>query len=121
MRNSDMMAAGLAAGASRAISGSGAPDYAVTATGSTSQANSYEIRSALTTVTAGGANTGVRLPDDAEAGDEFWILNDKGSTLFVYPPTGGAINGGTANAKVDLADNTGAHYKALTGGNYMAA
>jgi hypothetical protein len=121
MRNRNMMAAGMAAGAAKAISGGGNAEYGVTATGSTSQANSYGIKAAITTVTGGGANTGVRLPSNAETGDEFWILNDKGSTLFVYPPSGGAISGGTADAKVDLTDNTAAVYKALPGGNFMAA
>lgn len=121
MRNSTMMATGLQAETAKAVSGGGDTDFGVTATGSTSQANSYAIKAGITTVTGGGANTGVRLPSNAETGDEFWILNDKGSTLFVYPPTGGTISGGSANAKVDLADNTGACYKALTSGNFMAA
>jgi hypothetical protein len=73
----------------------------LTATGSTSQANSLLITDAINNVTAGAAATGVRLPS-GEAGDSMVIGNSKTDTLFVYPPVGGKINGGTTDAKIDV-------------------
>lgn len=73
----------------------------VTAAGSSSQANSTLITASINNVTSGGANTGVRLPA-GQAGDVVYISNSKTETLFVYPPTGGALSGNTADAKVDI-------------------
>jgi hypothetical protein len=80
-------------------------DDNVTATGSTSQANSYAVTKAWTVVTTTAANTGVRLP--VAPGQVFAVHNTGASTLFVYPPVGAAINGGSTNAKVDLVTGVG--------------
>lgn len=74
----------------------------LTAAGSSSQANSLAIYGAHNVVTTTGANTGVRLPS-GNAGDVMTVTNLGASTLFVYPPVGGAISGGSGNAKKDLA------------------
>lgn len=73
----------------------------LTSTGSSSQANSLAVYAAHNVVTTTGANTGVRLPSGS-AGDWMTITNLGASTLFVYPPVGGAISGGSTNAKKDL-------------------
>lgn len=88
-------------------------DNTVTATGSTSQANSYLIRAPFTVVTTTGANSGVRLPATLSAGDECYIANNGASTLFVYPPVGGKLNAGTTDAKVDVATLKGALVKCI--------
>lgn len=93
-------------------------DNTVTATGSSSQANSYAITKAFTVVTTTAANTGVRLPSFLTAGDEGVIQNNGASTLFVYPPVGGVINGGSANAKVDVATLKGARFKCIDALNF---
>lgn len=87
----------------------------LSATGSTSQANSLAIFSELNVVTTTGANTGVRLPSTLAAGDSMFIQNNGASTLFIYPPVGGILNGGSANAKVDCATLKGAWCVCLNG------
>lgn len=92
--------AGLPGGSARELVGR--VTLAITATGSTSQANSKLIEQPHNVVTAGAAATGVRLPGGLGAGDWGTIQNNNTETLFVYPPVGGAINGGSDNAKVDV-------------------
>lgn len=93
-------------------------DNTVTATGSTSQANSYAIIKSFTVFTTTAANTGARLPAILSAGDQGYIQNNGASTLFCYPPVGGVINGGSANAKVDIATLKGATFKSIDGLNF---
>jgi hypothetical protein len=104
----DLTGTGNSGGAAIAICG--AVDNTVTATGSTSQANSYGISKPTTIFTTVGANSGARLPSFLTAGDSGRIQNNGASTLFVYPPVGGAINGGTTDAKVDVATLKGADF-----------
>ncbi len=73
-------------------------DVGVTATGSSSQANSYLIQYSNT--------FGVRMPTGASPGDSFFIYNGGASTMHIYPPVGGAINGGSTNAAYDIATLT---------------
>jgi hypothetical protein len=103
-----MMGSGCSGGEARNIAGD--VETGVVATGSTSQANSYLISRPGTVVATTGANTGVRLPSNLSAGDSGWIANDGASTLFVYPPVGGILNGGSSNAKVDVATLKGATF-----------
>ena len=109
----NLMGSGVSAGEAKAISGRVVTG--LTATGSTSQANSLAIYSDLNVVTTTAANTGVRLPANLSAGDEIAIQNNGASTLFIYPPVGGIINGGSANAKVDAATLKGAIAKCING------
>lgn len=109
-----MMGAGLSGAAAVAI-GTGSIETGKTATGSTSQANSYAIVADSTEFTTVGANTGARLPAVAEVGSQILIFNGGASTLFLYPETGGIINNGSANAKVDVAAGKGALCARLTG------
>lgn len=96
----NLMGSGLSAGTAKSIAGRLVTG--LTSTGSTSQANSLAVYSEINVVTTTGANTGVRLPS-LSAGDTMMIVNLGASTLFVYPPVGGALNGGSANAKIDVA------------------
>lgn len=81
-------------------------DVGVTATGSNSQANSYAISMSNTFVGTAAANSGVRLPTGASPGDSFFIYNGGASTMHIYPPVGGAINGGSVDAAYDIATLT---------------
>lgn len=60
---------------------------AVTATSSSTLATAVELAAGINRVT--GAD-GVRLPN-CEAGGSVIVVNDTGSTIKVWPPTGGAI------------------------------
>lgn len=114
-------AGGFAATTARIMTGGEDRDLNVTATGASSQANSYGIRATMTLVSAGGANTGVRLPVGANAlapGDEIDIYNIKGSTLLLYPEVGGNINNAGADTSVNIANNTRGVLKCWTPGVY---
>lgn len=75
----------------------------LTATGSTSQANSYAIGAEITQFATTAANTGARLPSNASTGDSFLVVNFGASTLLLYPPSGGKLNNGSADASVNVA------------------
>lgn len=101
MQKSKLIGSGLAGLATQNIGGT--VDSAVTATGSTSQANSYAINADYTEVTTTAANTGVRLPANTTPGDSFTIYNIGASTLFLYPASGESINAIAADSKYDVA------------------
>jgi hypothetical protein len=68
-------------GATAAISGAG-----------TTYADAYQLPALDTIMLTGGAgNSGVKLAAGSP-GDSVFIYNKSGQTIFVYPPTGAAIN-----------------------------
>jgi len=73
-----------------------------TATGSSSQANSFAIVNDITIFTTAPSNSGARLPSTAGPGDSFVIANYDANTMIIYPPVGGILNGGSLNAGVNL-------------------
>lgn len=60
---------------------------AVTATSSSTLATAVELKAGVNRVTG---SDGVRLPS-VSAGESVMVINDTGSTIKVWPPTGGAI------------------------------
>lgn len=114
-------AGGFAALVARILTGGEDRDLGVTALGTSSQANSYGLKATMTTVTGGGANTGVRLPTGItklSAGDEIDVYNTKGSALLVYPEVGGNINAAGVDTAVSVANNTRAIIKCWSPGVY---
>lgn len=109
----NLLGSGAAAGLAKAIAGRVVTG--LTATGSTSQANSLAVYSEINIVTTTAANTGVRLPSNLSAGDSIYVGNNGASTLFCYPPVGGILNGGSANAKIDIATLKGATCYCING------
>lgn len=85
-------------------------------------ATATALTGAINVVTAatGTSADGVRLPAGRAAGDELVIINTTAVALDVFPPAGGAINGGTADAAKALAANMGGLYVSLGGGNWGA-
>lgn len=73
-----------------------------TASGSSSQANSFAIVNDITIFTVAASNSGARLPSTAGPGDSFTIANYDANTMVIFPPVGGIINGGSLNASVNL-------------------
>lgn len=109
----NLMGSGLVAEAAKSIAGRVVTG--LTAAGSSSQANSLGIYSEINVVTTTAANAGVRLPANLSAGDSIVIANNGANTLFVYPPVGGILNGGSANAKLDVATLKGAICHCING------
>lgn len=103
-RVSTLVGAGVPPSAAQGMVGFN--DIGVTAAGTNSQANSYAIQYSNTFVSTAAANSGVRLPTGASPGDSFFIYNGGASTMHIYPPVGGAINGGTTNGAYDIATLT---------------
>lgn len=81
----ELVGVGIAPLAARTIVGGTVA--AVTATSSSTQATAVELAAGINRIT--GAD-GVRLPA-ANPGDSLMCINDTGSTIKVWPPTGGAI------------------------------
>lgn len=73
-----------------------------TASGSSSQANSFAIANDITIFTTAASNSGARLPSTSGPGDNFIIANGDTNTMIIYPPVGGKLNFGTTNAGVNL-------------------
>jgi hypothetical protein len=68
-------------------------------------------------VTGADATKGVRL-QPAAIGSQQEVYNDSASVLKVYPPTGGKLNGGTANVAVSVAANTLVLLRNIDGTNW---
>lgn len=69
-------------------------------------------------VTGADSTKGVRLPA-ARPGTMVVVYNAaSGQTLAVYPPSGGTVNGGSANAAVTLAALTPAVFVATSNTNW---
>jgi hypothetical protein len=86
----------------------------VSAAGAT-QATATALAAAFNVVTTCvlGAD-GVLISSSAEPGDDVTVSNATSVTLYAYPPSGGAINGGTTNAPVAIAPNRAAIFKYVT-------
>lgn len=87
-----LMGAGFSAGQASAIGGI---YTAFTASGS-SQSDAQSIGASRAFVSGGDGSKGVILT--GQQGDSIIIYNDSSSNLLVYPPSGSAINDGSANA-----------------------
>lgn len=92
-----MMRAGMATLLASTILGGSDQDLAVTAAGTTSQANSYALKSGLTTIATCAINNGVVLPTDCSNGDSFVVCNKGANQCLLYPPSGGQLNGQAAD------------------------
>lgn len=91
----------------------------LTATG-TNQATAFLLtNSADHEFTTVAASTGAILPAGTLP-SEISVFNGGASTLAVYPPVGGSINAGTANASVSLAAGSGLTYWASTSSNWYS-
>lgn len=93
-------------------------DNNLTATGTT-QATALLVSNDINVLTTTAASTGVILRSDLSAGDTQEVVNYGAQTLTVYPPVGGKINNGSANAGVSVATNTSALYTSIDGLNFF--
>jgi len=96
----DLMGVGFADKQAQLV---GAPaTTAVTAAGTTSaDATVLGTQTKMVTGTFTGAD-GIRLPTNMKLNDPYWVFNSSGSTGLVYPPTGGALNGGSTDAGLSM-------------------
>lgn len=99
----------------------GGHELAVAAAGN-SQATATALTGAVNVVTSATATSadGVVLPSDFAAGDMLLVVNTTAVALDVFPPSGGAINGASADAAKALAANMSGLYVSLGSGNWGA-
>lgn len=102
--------------------GSIEPTFAtVAAAGSNSQANSTAITRPITVVTTVSSTArGVRLPTPANVGAYYTVYNGSGTTMNVYPATGGKIGTAATNAALTIATNKGQRFWAQTATQWRA-
>jgi len=98
----------------------GVPDTGLTATGSSSQANSYAITADVSVFTTAAGNSGARLPAGVNPGDSFVITNGDSNTMLIYPPVGYKVNFGSTNAAASLTTLKSALCISYDGNNYIA-
>lgn len=91
----------------------------LTATGS-NQGNALALPSDFNVFTTVGASTGAILPNSLP-GDWITVVNHGASTLSVYPPTGGKIANGSANAAFSVAATKTAQFQAISTTDYAAS
>lgn len=95
----------------------------LTATGST-QGTALAVPSDFCVFSTVAASTGAILPatgPQCNPGDSFIVVNHGANTLSVYPPTGGKIANGSANAAFSVAANKTASFLSLGSGNFAAS
>lgn len=91
----------------------GVANAGAVALGST-QGTAYQISACTTRFGTVAASTGAVLPIGAPS-DDYAIANFGANTLNVYPPLGGSINNGTANAAITIAANGAAFLVCMDG------
>lgn len=80
------------------------PTSAVTGVG-TSQSGSAALTGAFNVVTTSAGQTAVQLPASYPAYTPLIVRVTSATAGLVFPPTGGTINGGSANASLSVAQN----------------
>lgn len=99
-RKADLVRSGMHATTADAVVGSVATG--LTAAGS-AHTDALALAADINVVGTTAASTGVKLMTKLSLGDEVVVVNLGANALAVYPPTGGTINGGSANAALSVA------------------
>jgi hypothetical protein len=60
-------------------------------------------------ITTAAASTGAILPSTLSIGDQMVVVNGGANSITLFPPVGGKLNNGTANAGLAVAANKAAH------------
>jgi hypothetical protein len=103
-------------------SATGILSNSLTAAGN-SQGTALAAPSDFMVFTTVSASTGVILPANpgAQPGDYYTIVNHGAQTLSVYPPSGGKIANGSANAAFSVLSTKTAFLVCIDGTNWAAA
>lgn len=71
----------------------------------TLQSDATQLSKTVNLISTGSLNQGVKLPT-AVAGRTVVVINQSGATLKLWPGTGASIDGGSANASINIATAT---------------
>lgn len=85
---------------------------------SQSGAKNITVNSALLT-TSGGATAFV-MPTTWEVGDDVTVFNTSATAALIFPQSGGSINGGSTDASVSVAQNTGVLFRKMSSTSWRA-
>lgn len=80
----------------------------------TSQSGAAAITKRVTTVTTSSGQTAAVLPSSAPLGSVWEVYNESSTAALLFPPSGGAIDGGSADASVNIAQNKGRAVRRLS-------
>ncbi len=115
----ELVATGLHTSTASAIGGSLATG--ITAKASGTQADGTQLAAAVNVIaTCATGGDSALLPKGVQAGDEVWVRNNGAASANVYPQVGGAINGGSANAALAVANGKTAIFKAVSDLDWIA-
>jgi hypothetical protein len=91
---------------------------AQTATGAAQ--GSLALVSDFVVYTTSTASNGPTLPATAGSGDSYLVANNTANSINVWPPVGGAIGTGSANAALAVGAGKTCTFYALGNGNFVA-
>lgn len=112
--SNELLAVGIPAAAAPVVA---AGTYAALTGAGTTIADAATIKSTIVNAT-GASNSGIKLPV-GDIGDTYRILNASANTLKLYPPTGGTLNAGSADAEISLTTKKAAIATAIGANAYM--
>lgn len=118
MRQTILMGASFAALQARVLCEETDRQLGQTALGN-SQATAFPLIATTTQFTTTAGGTGCIPSSKSDIGDEYQIVNFGANALAVYPPLGGTLNGGAANASVNVAADTWATLKQIALGVWV--
>jgi hypothetical protein len=106
----------LGPGAANALVGS----VSATATAAgTTQATATAISTSVTVCSTATEGQGFILPASMQSGDSSDVCNATTVDIYIYPPVGGKLNGGTANIPMMLAANSARYFICIDGTNWI--
>ena len=105
------------AGQAQAIMGSTAQTF--TAAGTT-QATAAAISAVNTVITTATEGQGAIIPSGLQPSDTGQATNNTTVDVYLYPPVGGKINGGTVNIPYMLSPQSSVQYGCIDGTNFWA-
>jgi hypothetical protein len=113
MKQTKLMGLGISAAAAAQLAEAADLTTGITAAGTT-QAGAQAIYADVNVVATAAASSGVLLPNDRTAGDVVEVTNLGANSLSVYPPSGGNIGTGAANAPLALAVGKTGRYRLVS-------
>jgi uncharacterized protein (DUF111 family) len=105
-KTSDLMGLGIPAAPANLLG----DEIATLAGVGTAQSGAGAIGSGFTKLTTASGQTAVVLPSNAPLLRSYSVFNSSATTALVFPPSGAAINGASADASYSLAQNKMAQF-----------
>lgn len=113
---SDLMGLGMAPALAQLAGDSVA---AVTAVG-TAQAGAAALTGTINNVTTSAGQTAVVLPSNWPLASSILVYTNSATTALVFPPSGGNINEGAANASVNVAQGKATCFVRISATKWIA-